>query len=245
MNEHSANAALAARVSTRFASVDTFVFDLDNTLYPHGSDLWPQIDQRITTYFMDYLGVDGITAQALQKYWYERDGTSLRGLMRQHDINVPDYLAFVHDIDRSRLAPNQPLAAAIAALPGRRLILTNGSKLHAELTIAQLGLEGLFERIYGIESMELVPKPQPAAYARFFADCQIDPHRAALFEDLPQNLIVPQQAGMVGVLVCPPGTAPAARFNEADFVTDDLAGFVAEVVRASGAGQNGTAVLRD
>ena len=223
-------ATLNARIAARFAAIDTFVFDLDNTLYPQGSDLWPQIDQRITIYLMNYLGVDGLTARALQKYWYERDGTSLRGLMRNYAIDVPNYLEFVHDIDRSNLAPNLPLAEAIAALPGRCLVLTNGSKLHAERTIAQLGLEGLFEQIFDIEAMELVPKPQTAAYEKFFAECAIDPSRAVLFEDLPQNLIAPQKAGMLGVLVCPPGSGHATHAQVADFVTDDLAGFVAKIV---------------
>ncbi len=224
-------ATLDARIVARFASIDTYVFDLDNTLYPQGSDLWPQIDQRITVYLMNYLGVDGLTAFALQKYWYERDGTSLRGLMRQYAIDVRDYLEFVHDIDRSSLARNQRLADAIAALPGRRLVLTNGSKTHAERTIAQLGLDGLFERIFDIEAMDLVPKPNSAAYEKFFADCAIDPSRAVLFEDLAQNLIAPQKVGMVGVLVSPPGTSHGAHAQGADFVTNDLAGFVARIVR--------------
>lgn len=231
------SAGLAARMAARFSAVDTFVFDLDNTLYPHGSDLWPQIDQRITAYLMNYFGIDGLSARALQKYWYERDGTSLRGMMRQNAIDVPDYLRFVHDIDRSNLARNLPLAAAIAALPGRRLILTNGSRQHAERTLTQLGLEGLFERIYDIEAMDLLPKPEAAAYSGFFAACRIDPGRAVLFEDLPQNLIVPQQAGMVGVLVCAPGQAPHA--VQADFVTEDLAGFVAKVAQAATLGRGG------
>ncbi|MBV1707862.1 MAG: pyrimidine 5'-nucleotidase [Hyphomicrobiales bacterium] len=209
------------------------MFDLDNTLYPQGSDLWPQIDQRITAYLMNYLGVDGLTAYALQKYWYERDGTSLRGLMRQYAIDVRDYLDFVHDIDRSNLARNQRLADAIAALPGRRLVLTNGSKMHAERTITQLGLDGLFERIFDIEAMELVPKPNSAAYEKFFAACAIEPSRAALFEDLAQNLIAPQSVGMVGVLVGPQGKGHSARAEGADFVTDDLAGFVARIVRVT------------
>ena len=230
-------------MAARFARIDTFVFDLDNTLYPHGSDLWPQIDQRITAYLMNYFGIDGLTARALQKYWYERDGTSLRGLMRQNAIDVPDYLSFVHDIDRSCLVPDLPLAAAIAALPGRRLILTNGSSEHAQSTLEHLGLEGLFERIYDIEAMDLVPKPEAASYAGFFAACRIDPKRAVLFEDLPQNLIVPQEVGMVGVLVCAPGQAAASHARQADFVTEDLAGFVAKVAKAARLGREDGSIL--
>ena len=106
-------------VAERFAHVKTWVFDLDNTLYPAGSDVWPKIDQRITLFMAQLFGLDGMSSRALQKYYYERYGTTLRGLMTEHEVAPAEFLSFVHDIDRSSLKPDHTLAGAIAALPGR------------------------------------------------------------------------------------------------------------------------------
>ena len=114
------------RLAARFAHVDTWVFDLDNTLYPSDSDLWPKIDARITLFLAELFGLDAMSSRALQKFYYQRYGTTLNGLMLEYDISATRFLEFVHDIDRSSLEPNHSLAGAIAALPGRKLILTNG-----------------------------------------------------------------------------------------------------------------------
>jgi len=118
-------------LAERFAHVDTWVFDLDNTLYPADSDLWPKIDMRITLFMCELFGLDAMSARALQKYYYKQHGTTLNGLMEEFNISPEQFLSFVHDIDRSSLLPNEGLAKAIAALPGRKLILTNGSREHA------------------------------------------------------------------------------------------------------------------
>src|SRR5512137_2443580 len=102
-----------ANLETRFAHIDTWVFDLDNTLYPQTADLWPKIDARITLFMMRLFGLDSISLRALQKHYYERYGTTLRGLMTEHDIDAAQYLDFVHDIDRSSLPHNHSLAQAI------------------------------------------------------------------------------------------------------------------------------------
>lgn len=223
-----------------FAQVDTWVFDLDNTLYPAGSDLWPKIDQRITLWIMARYGLDGLSARALQKFYYERYGTSLRGLMETDAIDAESFLRFVHDIDRSSIAADAPLAAAIAALPGRKLILTNGSRFHALATAEALGLAGLFEDVFDIVSGDLLPKPEPAVYERLLARHGVDPTRAVMLEDIPRNLVVPKALGMVTVLVVPkPGDLdPREAFeivSEAvpahiDYVTSDLAGFLRAAV---------------
>ncbi len=131
-----ADAALRAK----FSHIDTWVFDLDNTLYPSDSDLWSKIDKRITLFVMRLFGLDGLSARALQKHYYQRHGTTLRGLIDENLGGHEEFLAFVHDIDRSTLAPNPPLAKEIARLPGRKFIFTNGSRDHALRTAAQLGL---------------------------------------------------------------------------------------------------------
>ncbi|WP_026605791.1 pyrimidine 5'-nucleotidase [Methylocapsa acidiphila] len=223
--------------------IDTWVFDLDNTLYPAGSDLWPKIDARITLFLGHLFGLDGMSARALQKYYYQRYGTTLRGLMQEHDIRAEDFLAFTHDIDRSSLEPNLLLAAALAALPGRKLILTNGSRDHALRTAEALGLHTMFEDIFDIVAADFVPKPEAVTYQRFFDRHEVDPERAIMFEDISRNLVVPHQRGMTTALVVPkPGQKDHREPFEitedtpphVDFVTSDLEGFLEEALAALG-----------
>jgi putative hydrolase of the HAD superfamily len=211
------------------------VFDLDNTLYPAGSDLWPKIDARITLFLAHLFGLDGLSSRALQKYYYRRYGTTLRGLMSEHDISSDEFLAFVHDIDRSSLLPNHTLAGAIAALPGRKLILTNGSREHALRTAEKLGIDRMFEGIFDIVAANLVPKPAAETYQRFFDRHDVDPARSAMFEDIAHNLAVPHARGMATVLVVPKPDATCNRepwemvgSNAAhvEFVTNDLDAFL-------------------
>lgn len=219
--------------------IDTWVFDLDNTLYPADSDLWPKIDARITLFMGHLFGLDGMSSRALQKYYYQRYGTTLRGLMEEHDIGPDDFLNFTHDIDRSSLLPNLSLATAITALPGRKLILTNGSRDHALRTATALGLEAMFEDIFDIVAADFVPKPAAATYERFFDRHAVDPTRAVMFEDLARNLIIPHERGMATVLVVPkPGQmdhrdAFEITSEEApphiDFVTSNLEQFLIDL----------------
>jgi putative hydrolase of the HAD superfamily len=219
-----------------FAHVNVWVFDLDNTLYPPGSDLWPKIDARITMFLAEMFGLDGMSSRALQKYYYQRYGTTLRGLMAEHEMGADEFLAFVHDIDRSSLLPNHNLASAITALPGRKLILTNGSRQHAIDTAKALGIDKMFEDIFDIVASNLVPKPAAEAYERFFDKHGVDPKNAAMFEDIAHNLEVPHARGMRTTLIVPKagqhdhrdawemttGDVPA----HIDFVTSDLEGFL-------------------
>ncbi len=238
----------SSRIDT-FARIDTWVFDLDNTLYPPGCDLWPRIDARITLFMGQLFGLDGMSSRALQKYYYQRYGTTLRGLMEEYGVSAEEFLRFAHDIDRSSLVPNPLLAAAISSLPGRKLVFTNGSRDHAELTAAALGLGGLFDAIFDIAEAGFVPKPAAENYARFFDKHEVDPARSVMFEDLARNLVIPHERGMTTVLVAPkPGQAdhrePFERMSELvpphiDFVVTELEAFLVEVgaarTRADGA----------
>lgn len=236
-----APAALAAA----FVGVDGWVFDLDNTLYPAKTDLFAQINARIRAYVARVTGAGPAEAAVLQKDYYRRYGTTFAGLMAEHGIDALDYLADVHDIDHSVVAPDPALAAALDRLPGAKYVLTNGSADHAERTMARLGIAGRFADVFDIVAADLVPKPAPAAYDAFFRRTGVDPARAAMFEDLSRNLAVPRRRGMRTVLIVPGpdddghGEAAAAGAagrdeNEADFVADDLAGFLAAVADAIG-----------
>ena len=229
----------AAPVLSRFAPINTWVFDLDNTLYPPHFDLWPKIDDRMTVFMADMFGLDGLSTRALQKYYYRRHGTTLRGLIDEYGIDPAEFLSFVHDIDRTSVEPHLELHAAIAALPGRKFIFTNGSRDHALQTSQRLGIDMLFDDMFDIAASQFVPKPDARAYDLFFARHAIAPGRAVMFEDISRNLVIPNQRGMTTVLVVPGAgaqdhrdgweIAPDAR-PHVDFVTSDLVGFLEKLV---------------
>jgi putative hydrolase of the HAD superfamily len=220
-----------------FGHVTTWIFDLDNTLYPADSGIWPKINERITLYLIDLFGLDGLSANALHRHYYIRHGTTLRGLIEENIDGVERYLDFVHDIDRSALRPDPALAREVGRLPGRKLIFTNGSRNHALLTARQLGLDGLFEDAFDIVAARLTPKPAEEAYLAFFDRYGVDPRRAAMFEDVARNLAVPKAKGMTTVLVtAKPGTADHRELHDrvgesafVDYITDDLGQFLARL----------------
>lgn len=227
-----------------FAHVATWVFDLDNTLYPAHTNLFGQVDTRIRDYVRELLGTSPEEAQRLQRGYYRAYGTTLRGLMIEHGISPDGFLEYVHDIDHSAIDPDPALGAAIERLPGRKFIMTNGTRKHAEKTARALGIEHHFEDIFDIVAAGLLPKPHRETYDAFLALHGIEPARSAMFEDLSRNLVVPHDIGMRTVLVVPQGTREV--FREAwemegrdaahvDFVTDDLARFVARLADAAAA----------
>ncbi|HEY0329008.1 MAG TPA: pyrimidine 5'-nucleotidase [Rhodopseudomonas sp.] len=218
-----------------FTQIDTWVFDLDNTLYPHHVNLWQQVDVRIRDFVASYLDIPAEDAFRIQKDYYHRYGTTMRGMMTEHGVRADDYLAYVHEIDHSPLEPNPAMGDAIAALPGRKLILTNGSAAHAAKVLERLGIEHHFEAVFDIIAAQLEPKPAPQTYQRFLDLHGVDPARAAMFEDLARNLAVPHRLGMTTVLVVPDGSKAVVREDwelegrdaaHVDFVTDDLTGFL-------------------
>lgn len=218
-----------------FAHVDTWVFDLDNTLYPHHLNLWQQVDVRIRDYIARFLDVTHEEAFRVQKDYYRRYGTTLRGMMIEHGMKPDDFLDYVHQIDHTPIQPDPALGRALEALRGRKLILTNGTRTHADAVMRRLQVHEHFEDVFDIVAGELEPKPLPQTYDRFLARHGVDPRRSALFEDLARNLEVPHALGMTTVLVVPEQTREV--FREAweltgrddphvDHVTDDLAGFL-------------------
>lgn len=184
-----------------FDRTDVWVFDLDNTLYPAECNLFAEIDRRMGEFIARLLGVSFQQARHLQKTYYRQFGTTLNGLMLVHKLDPKPFLDYVHDIDLAPITPSPELAAAIDRLPGRKLIYTNGSRLHAERVAEKLGVLHLFEDICDIESSAYVPKPDPKAYERMLKAHGVDPARSAMFEDMPHNLEAPHALGMTTVLV--------------------------------------------
>jgi len=179
-----------------FSHVNTWVFDLDNTLYPAHMCLFDQIEVRMTAYVMDALGVERDRADFLRGHYWKTHGTTLAGLMREHDVDPAPYLTDVHDIDFTVLSPDPDLRAAIKALPGRKIVYTNGSAPYAENVLEARGLDNMFDAIYGVEHADFHPKPDAAAFEMVFTKDGVAPQSAAMFEDDPRNLVVPHAMGM-------------------------------------------------
>lgn len=206
-----------------FAHIDTWVFDLDNTLYPPGTRLFDQIEVRMTAYVMRALGVDRAEANSLRARYWARYGTTLAGLMREHALDPDPYLEEVHQIDFTPLLPDPALAEALRALPGRRIVYTNGSAPYARNVLAARGIDGLFDAVYGVEHADYHPKPERRAFERVFGRDGLAAPRAAMFEDDIRNLAVPHEMGMTTVLVAGPSGDGAPHVHHH---TDDLTGFL-------------------
>ncbi len=205
-----------------FSHVDTWVFDLDNTLYPPEARLFDQIEVKMTQYVMETLGVDRHEADRLRnKYWHEH-GTTLAGLMREHDIDPDPYLVAVHEISLDHLAPDEKLKSHIQNLPGRKIVYTNGCAPYAERVIAQRGLSGAFDAVYGVEHAGFLPKPQSQAFDAIFEQGGVNPNSAAMFEDEVRNLVAPHGMGMRTVHVAP----EAEDHPHIHHHTDDLSDFL-------------------
>jgi putative hydrolase of the HAD superfamily len=212
-----------------FSHVTDWVFDLDNTLYPPSARLFDQIEAKMTDWIVRTLGVGSAAAEAMRHSYWAEHGTTLAGLMAEHRIDPDQYLDEVHEISLKALTPDPHLATAIAALPGRKIVYTNGSAPYAKRVITARGLDGLFDAVYGVENAGYRPKPQPAAFQAIFAADGLNPTRAAMFEDDPRNLAAPHAMGMRTVHVAPE-PEPADHIHHH---TDDLADFLSQLpVRA-------------
>ncbi|HBR63359.1 MAG TPA: pyrimidine 5'-nucleotidase [Rhodobacteraceae bacterium] len=192
-----------------FCHVTQWVFDLDNTLYPPEARLFDQIEVKMSAYVMASLGVDQTTADQLRRDYWRDYGTTLAGLMREHNVDPGPYLFDVHDIDLSHLNKDPALASAIDTLPGRKIVYTNGTAPYARQVLAARGLDQVFEAVYGVEEANFLPKPELEAFETIFALDGIQPRQAAMFEDEARNLQVPHSLGMQTIHVAPaPVTAP-------------------------------------
>ena len=212
-------------VKASFSHVTEWVFDLDNTLYPPQARLFDQIEIRMTNWVMEALGVDMAEADHLRQVYWRDYGTTLAGLMQLHDIDPAPYLTHVHDISLDHLEHDTLLRDHIRALPGRRIVYTNGSAPYAERVLAARGLDGLFDAIYGVEHAGFRPKPERDAFEAIFARDGLTPAQAAMFEDEPRNLAAPHEMGMRTVHVAPEPHEAAHIHHH----TDDLTRFLGQL----------------
>lgn len=236
-------AADSERPNTALQQRRAWVFDLDNTLYPAECDLFAQIDQRMTDFVARFLRLPRDEARATQKRYYAEHGTTLNGLMSMHGMEPDEFLAQVHDIDLSPLPKTPDLADAIAALPGRKFVYTNGSRGHAQRVTEYMGLAEVFDGSFAIEDSAFTPKPNQASYDAFIQQFAVDPAQAVFFEDLARNLAPAQSMGFATVLVQsdkdwshePASARPAGIGDDLpphiDYVTRDLTQFIRSIIQ--------------
>lgn len=212
-------------------SIDSWIFDLDNTLYPARVDLFALIDEKMGLYIQELLGVDAVEARRVQKRYFIDHGTTLSGLMAHESVDPHHFLDFVHDIDMSRLAPDPHLNAAIAQLPGRKLVFTNGDAAYAARVLKGLGLGEAFDGLFDIHGAQYRPKPHPDAYTAMCTALKVDPLRALFVEDMARNLKPAKAMGMTTVWInngSEHGNADASP-DFIDYETHDLSHWLAEM----------------
>jgi len=185
----------------RLDHVRNWVFDLDNTLYPHQARLFEQVDRRITDYIARFFKVERDEAYKIQKGYFHTRGTTLSGLMAEHGVDPYEYLADVHDIEMDVLDENAPLAAAIARLPGRKIIFTNADALYAGKILSKLGLGESFEAIHDVHAAQYRPKPAPEAYQHLCDAYELDPAQSLFADDMARNLKPAKAIGMTTLWV--------------------------------------------
>jgi putative hydrolase of the HAD superfamily len=215
------------------AHIETWIFDLDNTLYPASANLFAQIDARMSEYVGRLLAVPHEEAVRIQKHFFHTHGTTLSGLMREHAVEPREFYGFVHDVDMEVLAEDRRLVAAIAGLPGRKLVFTNGDDAYARRVLAKLGLSESFEAIHDIEACGFIPKPDPAAYDMMCRRQRVAPATALFMDDMARNLAPAKALGMTTVWVDngseqgPHAAAP----DFIDFAVGDPAGWLETILR--------------
>ena len=220
--------------------IRTWIFDLDNTLYRADVSFFADIGEKMTHFISRYLTMQPEAARLLQEEYYHDYGATLSGLMDIHGMDPAEFLDYVHDVDLSVLTPNPALRDAIEALPGRKLIFTNGSRGHIQNVAGHLNLLDLFEGGFAIEDADYIPKPKRSAYDTFNKVFEVQPNETIFFEDTIRNLEVPKAMGMTTILVSDeveplddgsiratdPGTGRRFDAHYVDHVTNDLAAWL-------------------
>ena len=219
------------RLKSSLDNIAVWVFDLDNTLYPAHCDLGAQLGQRMGAFVARFLNLPLDQARVLQKKYFHAHGTTLRGLMLEHDLHPDDYLDYVHDLDLSGIPLDDRLGPALLALPGRKVIYTNATNKHAHRVLGHLGVKHHFDGFFDIIDADFIPKPNQQPYETLLRRHGIDPNRAAMVEDIAQNLVPASNLGMATVWVR--GGRNIALTDEqlqhVQHTTDDLAAWIGEL----------------
>ncbi len=211
--------------------METWVFDLDNTLYPVELNLFDQIDKRMCGFIAEYLKINHAEAYKVQKSFFREHGTSLKGMMDVHNMDPGPYLDYVHDIDFDAVAPDARLDAALSVLKGRKVVFTNAATKYAERVLDRLGISHHFDGVFDIVDADYRPKPDPAVYSKVVEVFDFDPANAIMVEDIARNLKPAAELGMktVWVMTDRPWAHTDSETANPDYRTNSLSAWLAEV----------------
>ncbi len=216
------------KIAARLGAIDDWVFDLDNTLYPVTGPIWDALGGRMTEFVARATGLPPDEAYALQERYLIEYGATIAGMVKHHGVDPHEFLDYVHDVDVSAVAADAELVALVRALPGRKLVYTNGARAHADRILDRLGAHEAFDGIFALECADLYPKPARESFERLIARYAIDPKRALMVEDTPRNLTTAHELGFATVLLHP---EPGGDFGDhVHHATDCLKGFLREAL---------------
>lgn len=207
--------------------VNTWVFDMDDTLYPREQGLMRLVQARINAYVVEAVGLNPEEAGVLQRQFLDEHGTTLAGLMANYTIDAEHFLHDVHDVPMDSLEPNPALAAQLRRLPGRKIVFTNGAREYAGRVLDRLGVADCFDGVFAIEDADLTPKPAPATFRKVIARFGFEPRLAAFFEDTPKNLEPAKVLGMTTVLIGDGHGKPLG--DHIDHIAPDLTDFLTDL----------------
>ena len=214
-----------------FNSIKYWIFDLDNTLYSGQTQVFAQVDKKMSKYISDKLNVDLIKAKEIQKNYFYQYNTTLNGMIKNHKIDPEEFLEFVHDVDISFLKKDYKLAKEIKKLNGKKIIFTNGSRKHALNVTKKIGIDKLFDGIFDIVSADYIPKPSIEPYKKLVEEHKIDPKLSVLVEDIARNLKPAYEMGMKTIWI--KNDEPwAKKFSDSDFInykTNNLSDFLKKI----------------
>jgi putative hydrolase of the HAD superfamily len=216
-------------MTLELSHVDTWIFDLDLTLYSPDANIMAQVRDRIALYVERYFDVSSEEAHTIRRNYYHKYGTTLGGMMAEHGIDPHGYLDFVHAVDMSLLTPAPGLRALITALPGRKLIFTNADALYAERVLKLRALDGVFEDIFDIHRMDHLPKPALSSYHALCNALDIVPQRALFVEDSAHNLVPAKAIGMTTIWVNHDMQAASEHQSDIDLEITDVAQWLSTI----------------
>lgn len=180
----------------------TFIFDLDNTLYPESLNVFGLIDRRINAFMRDRLGIPDSEVDSLRRHYWKLYGVTLQGLMIHYDVDPEDFLDYVHDVDLKHiLKPSRRLRSALQKISSSKVIFTNGSTGHAHNVLSALGISDIFEEIFDVRIASFIPKPFPEPYHKILSIMDIHPRDCVMIDDIPDNLKTAKDLGMKTILI--------------------------------------------
>ena len=188
-------------MSTLKNKISTWIFDLDNTLYSADSGIFQQVHTLMSKFVSVHLNIDIKKATELQRKYYRQHGTTLRGLMDNHNVDPDHFLSEVHQLDYSIVGPNFKLNRELKKLKGRKIIYTNANRQHANDVLIRLELTNVFDEIFDIKTANYIPKPEASPYEQIISEFNIDPITTIMFDDIAKNLVPAKNVGFASVWI--------------------------------------------